>query len=49
MLTGLLYVDTKAPSLLELLGLPEAPLATLPESATRPSRAMLEEIVEGLR
>ncbi len=48
-LTGLLFVDVQAPSFLDLLGLPEAPLATLPEPAVRPSRRALEEIVEQLR
>ncbi len=48
-LTGLLFVDVKAPSFIDLLGLPDAPLATLPEAAVRPSRQALEEIVEGLR
>lgn len=48
-LTGLLYLDAKAPSFLDVLGLPEAPLATLPEAAVRPPREALEEIVEGLR
>jgi 2-oxoglutarate ferredoxin oxidoreductase subunit beta len=48
-LTGLLHLDARAPSFLDVLGLPEAPLATLPEAAVRPPRAALEEIVEGLR
>ncbi len=48
-LTGLLFVDPQAPSFLDVLGLPDAPLATLPEEAVRPSRAALAEIVERLR
>ncbi len=48
-LTGLLFLDVKAPSFTELLGLPDAPLATLPEAAVRPPREALEEIVESLR
>ena len=48
-LTGLLFVDTHAPSFVDVLGLPEAPLATLPDDQVRPSRAVLEEIMEGLR
>jgi 2-oxoglutarate/2-oxoacid ferredoxin oxidoreductase subunit beta len=48
-LTGLLFLDVHAPTFVDLLGLPEAPLATLPEAAVRPSRATLEEILEGLR
>jgi 2-oxoglutarate ferredoxin oxidoreductase subunit beta len=48
-LTGLLFVDVLAPSFVDILGLPEAPLATLPEEAVRPPRRALEEIVEALR
>ncbi len=48
-LTGVLYVDTGAPSLLDTLRLTEAPLATLPEAAVRPGRAALEEIIEEYR
>ncbi len=48
-LTGLLFVDVKAPSFLDVLGLPDAPLATLPEAAVRPSRQALQEILEGMR
>ena len=48
-LTGLLFVDVKAPSFIDLLGLPDTPLATLPEAAVRPPRRALEEIVESLR
>ncbi len=48
-LTGLLFVDVKAPSFVDLLGLPDAPLATLPEAAVRPPRPVLEEIVASLR
>jgi 2-oxoglutarate/2-oxoacid ferredoxin oxidoreductase subunit beta len=48
-LTGLLFLDVRAPSFVDMLGLPDAPLATLPESAVRPSRKALDEIIEGLR
>jgi 2-oxoglutarate/2-oxoacid ferredoxin oxidoreductase subunit beta len=48
-LTGLLFVDVQAPSFVDLLGLPEGPLATLPEESVRPSRKALEEIVDSLR
>src|SRR3954453_4874708 len=37
-LTGVLYVNTKAPNFLDLLNVTDAPLATLPESKTRPSK-----------
>ena len=48
-LTGVLFLDTKAPSFVEALSVTDAPLATLPPERTRPSRAVLEEIVAGLR
>jgi len=48
-LTGVLYVDPKAPSFVDALGVVEAPLATLPQEVTRPPRAVLDEIVESLR
>ncbi|MGZ4827106.1 MAG: 2-oxoacid:ferredoxin oxidoreductase subunit beta [Terriglobales bacterium] len=48
-LTGVFYVNTKAPTFLELLNVTEAPLATLPESVVRPSRQVLEECMEELR
>ena len=48
-LTGVLYVDPKAPTFLDLLNMTETPLATLPESVTRPSRAVLEQCMEELR
>ena len=48
-LTGVLFADTKAPTFVDGLKLVDEPLATLPEAATRPSRAALEEIVARLR
>src|SRR5690349_14029252 len=42
-LTGVLYLDTAAPSFVDALKLVDAPLATLPESAVRPPRAALDE------
>ena len=47
-LTGVLYVNTEKPTFLELLGLPEDPLATLPESAVRPSKKVLDQVMEEL-
>jgi 2-oxoglutarate ferredoxin oxidoreductase subunit beta len=49
MLTGVLYVNPKAPTFIDLLNMTEGPLATLPESVTRPSRAVLEQCMEELR
>jgi 2-oxoglutarate ferredoxin oxidoreductase subunit beta len=48
-LTGVLYVNTGKPTFLDLLNLPSEPIATLPESRVRPSRAVLEEVMEELR
>src|SRR6266436_5484314 len=48
-LTGVFYVDPKAPSFLDLLNMTDEPLATLPESVTRPSRQVLEQCMEELR
>ena len=48
-LTGVLFLDTKAPSFADALSVTDAPLATLPPERTRPPRAVLEEIVAGLR
>ena len=48
-LTGVLYLNTQAPNFIEVLNMTEEPLATLPESVTRPSRKVLEECMEELR
>jgi 2-oxoglutarate/2-oxoacid ferredoxin oxidoreductase subunit beta len=48
-LTGVFYVNTKAPNFLEMLHVTEAPLALLPQSVLRPSKQVLDEIMEGLR
>jgi 2-oxoglutarate/2-oxoacid ferredoxin oxidoreductase subunit beta len=48
-LTGVLFVDAKAPSFIEGMSIAEEPLATLAEARTRPARAALEEIVAALR
>jgi len=48
-LTGVLYVNTAKPTFLDLLNLPAEPIATLPESRVRPSRAALDEMMEELR
>jgi 2-oxoglutarate ferredoxin oxidoreductase subunit beta len=49
MLTGVFYVNTQAPNFIELLNMTEQPLSKLPETAVRPSRQALEEIMEALR
>ena len=48
-LTGLFYVNTQAPNFIEMLNMTEQPLATLPESVTRPGRDVLEKAMEELR
>ena len=48
-LTGVLYVNTQAPTFLDMLNLTEEPLATLPQSVVRPGREILEQVMEELR
>ena len=48
-LTGILYIDNKAPTLLDRLQTVDAPLATLPDAKVRPSREALEMVIEELR
>jgi len=48
-LTGVFYVNPEAPSFLDMLNLTDQPLATLPESVTRPGREVLEAAMEELR
>ena len=48
-LTGVFYVNTKAPSFTEMLHLSDTPLASLPQSVVRPPAQALDEIMEALR
>jgi 2-oxoglutarate ferredoxin oxidoreductase subunit beta len=48
-LTGLFYINANAPTFIDLLNVTDQPLATLPESATRPSREALQQCMEELR
>src|SRR5438132_12296876 len=48
-LTGVFYVNTQTPSFIEMLNMTEHPLTTLPESAVRPGREVLEQVMEELR
>jgi 2-oxoglutarate ferredoxin oxidoreductase subunit beta len=48
-LTGLFYVTTEAPSLVDALSLPETPLALLPQSDLRPGQEALDEVMESFR
>jgi 2-oxoglutarate ferredoxin oxidoreductase subunit beta len=48
-LTGVFYIDTKKPNFIELLNVVDEPLATLPESLTRPPKAALESLMTSLQ
>jgi 2-oxoglutarate ferredoxin oxidoreductase subunit beta len=48
-LTGVFYINTKAPSFLDLLNITDQPLATLPQSTVRPGREVLDQVMEELR
>src|SRR5438876_4771958 len=48
-LTGVFYVNTQTPSFIEMLNMTEHPLTTLPESAVRAGREVLEQVMEELR
>jgi 2-oxoglutarate/2-oxoacid ferredoxin oxidoreductase subunit beta len=48
-LTGVFYVNTKAPNFLDMLNMVDQPLATLPDSITRPGPEVLEAAMEELR
>jgi 2-oxoglutarate/2-oxoacid ferredoxin oxidoreductase subunit beta len=48
-LTGVLYVNTQAPSFVDMLNLTDDPLTTLPESVVRPGREVLDQVMEELR
>ena len=45
-LTGVFYVDTTKPSFTDMLNMVDEPLASLPESRVRPSRQVLEQIMQ---
>ncbi len=48
-LTGVFYINTQKPNFLDMLNLPENPLATLPDDAVRPPQSVLDEVMESLR
>src|ERR1700758_3828667 len=48
-LTGVFYINAKAPSFIDLLNVTDQPLATLPESLVRPSREVLAQCMEELQ
>src|SRR5690349_10754348 len=48
-LTGVFYVNSNAATFMDMLNVIDEPLATLPESITRPGREVLEQAMEELR
>jgi len=48
-LTGVFYVNPKAPSFVDLLNISDEPLSALPEAVVRPGRQVLEQVMEELR
>ncbi len=48
-LTGIFYIDTQKPTFIDQLGMVEEPLATLPESVTRPPKQALESLMANLQ
>src|SRR5229473_3106688 len=48
-LTGVFYINAKAPSFIDMLNVTDEPLATLPESVTRPGREVLAKCMEELQ
>jgi 2-oxoglutarate ferredoxin oxidoreductase subunit beta len=47
-LTGIFYVNTQAPNFVDMLNIVDEPLATLPESVTRPGPDALKKAMEEL-
>ena len=43
-LTGVFYINAKAPSFIDMLNVTDQPLATLPESMTRPGKEVLDAV-----
>src|SRR6266568_6363274 len=48
-LTGVFYVNPEAPNFIEMLNVVDQPLATLPDSVTRPGKEVLDAVMEELR
>jgi 2-oxoglutarate ferredoxin oxidoreductase subunit beta len=48
-LTGVFYIDTQKPSFVDLLNVVDEPLATLPESLTRPPKSALDSLMANLQ
>ena len=48
-LTGVFYIDTQKPTFIDQLNMVEVPLATLPESVTRPPKSSLDSLMANLQ
>jgi 2-oxoglutarate ferredoxin oxidoreductase subunit beta len=48
-LTGVFYINTEKPTFIDHLGLVDEPLGTLPESVTKPPKAVLDGLMNSLR
>src|SRR5579862_1158166 len=48
-LTGVFYINTEKPTFIDLLNVVDEPLATLPESLTRPPKTALEALMNNLK
>ena len=48
-LTGVFYIDTQKPTFIDLLNVVDEPLATLPESVTRPPKSALDALMTSLQ
>src|ERR1700719_2721366 len=48
-LTGVFYVNPEAPNFIDMLNVVDQPLATLPDSVTRPGKEVLDACMEELR
>ena len=48
-LTGIFYIDTQKPTFIDQLNMVDEPLATLPESMTRPPKSALDKLMAELQ
>ena len=48
-LTGVFYINTGKPTFIDLLNVVDEPLATLPESLTRPPKSALDGLMASLQ
>jgi 2-oxoglutarate ferredoxin oxidoreductase subunit beta len=48
-LTGVFYIDTQKPTFIDQLNMVDEPLATLPESLTRPPKSALDSLMDNLK